>query len=180
VLEFEGLTHYIFRGDLSKDVLKATIKGLPKDDSWLRLTFRIWADENDLAWTFKPQGISWWKRRPYEDWFVVRDQTLHLLAQRLCDLDPSVMLSANCLACGKALTDPASRARCIGPECWGSSSLTVPWMNRGLPSPTAPRSEPNEDVQVEHNGSPEESSSTVLVAQPQRAVQQQLFADPEG
>jgi hypothetical protein len=33
------------------------------------------------------------------------------------------MFGANCLICGKGLTDPASMARWIGPECAGSPSL---------------------------------------------------------
>jgi uncharacterized protein DUF6011 len=38
---------------------------------------------------------------------------------------PAIMLSPHCLACGKALTDPASMARGIGPECAGTSSTRV-------------------------------------------------------
>ena len=37
-----------------------------------------------------------------------------------------LMLSPQCLVCGKGLTDPASMARFIGPECSGTSSLLVP------------------------------------------------------
>jgi len=43
-------------------------------------------------------------------------------------ITPGKMLSPNCLCCGKGLTDPASMARMIGPECWGSGSLLVPWL----------------------------------------------------
>jgi hypothetical protein len=49
---------------------------------------------------------------------------------RLAELLPKLevikaeqMFSAHCLMCGKALTDPASMARWIGPECAGTSSL---------------------------------------------------------
>jgi hypothetical protein len=41
-------------------------------------------------------------------------------------LRPELMLTAHCLACGKALTDPVSMARWIGPECWGSASTNLP------------------------------------------------------
>ena len=41
---------------------------------------------------------------------------------------PAKMLSHNCVICGKGLTDPASMARWIGPECAGTSSLRVPFV----------------------------------------------------
>jgi hypothetical protein len=39
-----------------------------------------------------------------------------------------MMLAPNCLLCGKGLTDPASMARGIGPECAGTSSIHAPKM----------------------------------------------------
>jgi hypothetical protein len=42
---------------------------------------------------------------------------------RLAVLDAGAMFEHACLCCGKALTDPASMARWIGPECAGTSSL---------------------------------------------------------
>lgn len=36
------------------------------------------------------------------------------------------LLSDHCLMCGKGLTDPVSRSRHIGPECWGDSSNLAP------------------------------------------------------
>jgi Family of unknown function (DUF6011) len=38
---------------------------------------------------------------------------------------PEKMLCPNCLLCGKALTDPVSMARFIGPECAGTSSANL-------------------------------------------------------
>jgi hypothetical protein len=46
-------------------------------------------------------------------------------------LTVSPLLSDHCLICGKALTDPASRARFVGPECAGTSTLRVPWVVGG-------------------------------------------------
>src|SRR5262249_14739800 len=43
-------------------------------------------------------------------------------------ISADLMLAPNCLVCGKGLTDPASMARFIGPECAGTSSLHVPRM----------------------------------------------------
>jgi hypothetical protein len=42
-------------------------------------------------------------------------------------LTADAMLFPFCLICGKTLTDPASMARRVGPECAGTSSLRVPW-----------------------------------------------------
>jgi hypothetical protein len=41
---------------------------------------------------------------------------------------PAQMLSHHCVICGKGLTDPASMARWIGPECAGTSTLRVPFI----------------------------------------------------
>ena len=41
---------------------------------------------------------------------------------------PPRMLSHHCMICGKGLTDPASMARWIGPECAGTSTLQVPFL----------------------------------------------------
>ena len=38
-------------------------------------------------------------------------------------LDTAMMFKSRCLICHKALTDPVSRARWVGPECYGKSSL---------------------------------------------------------
>jgi uncharacterized protein (TIGR02996 family) len=63
---------------------------------------------------------------------AVRRRLVAEIPTRLVRLCPDVMLSYHCLVCGKALTDPASQARFIGPECWGSATLVVPETNRGL------------------------------------------------
>jgi hypothetical protein len=43
-------------------------------------------------------------------------------------LRPDMMLSHHCLICGRCLTDPVSQARGIGPECWGSTSPSMPFV----------------------------------------------------
>ena len=52
-------------------------------------------------------------------------------------LEPAKMLGSNCLWCGKGLTDPVSRARLIGPECWGSSSDNLPLVYKLQPEGAA-------------------------------------------
>ena len=49
-------------------------------------------------------------------------------AERFARVSATLQLSPQCLCCGKLLTDPASQARLIGPECAESSSLLVPWI----------------------------------------------------
>jgi len=49
-----------------------------------------------------------------------------LRPERFAVFTPDLMLKPACLYCGKALTDPASMARWIGPECAGTGSLSVP------------------------------------------------------
>lgn len=64
-----------------------------------------------------------------ECWRGIRKGVFDLFRDgRFDGLYPETMFSPNCLICGKALTDPASMARFIGPECYGSSSLSVPRM----------------------------------------------------
>jgi Family of unknown function (DUF6011) len=41
---------------------------------------------------------------------------------------PNALLGHHCLCCGRALTDPVSQARFIGPECFGSASKAVLWI----------------------------------------------------
>jgi hypothetical protein len=53
-----------------------------------------------------------------------RERTLAALrSDCFATLRPEMMLSPACIFCGKALTDPASIARWIGPECAGTSRL---------------------------------------------------------
>ena len=41
------------------------------------------------------------------------------------NLSPQAMLVPACLICGKGLSDPASMARWIGPECAATSSIRI-------------------------------------------------------
>ena len=60
---------------------------------------------------------------------MVYKRAFHLKARLLASLESetfkerAVLLSSNCLICGKGLTDPVSRARLIGPECAGRASI---------------------------------------------------------
>jgi hypothetical protein len=41
---------------------------------------------------------------------------------------PASLLGNHCICCGRALTDPVSQSRFIGPECYGSASRNIPWI----------------------------------------------------
>lgn len=91
------------------------------------LDFGILADGE--AWALKPTGAGWPSTdEDREDRLLAfRARVLsELRADRFGELTPAMMLSPACLICGRALTDPASIARWIGPECAGTASLIVP------------------------------------------------------
>lgn len=89
------------------------------------LKFKVYAYEGDAMWTFHHTHIHW-PRRPEQyaggGWREFPQRVLSALA-RLDHLDPAMMFQPACLFCGKALTDPVSMARWIGPECAGTASL---------------------------------------------------------
>jgi hypothetical protein len=62
--------------------------------------------------------VAWtsWNVRSLETMGSLKDRLVAELP-RLRDLDTRFMFQACCLVCGKALTDPVSMARWIGPEC---------------------------------------------------------------
>ncbi len=72
-------------------------------------------------------AISGWRTEPYafRGMEVVRDLMPRLVEAlaKLEALKPGHMLAFECLICGRALSDPASIARLIGPECADTASL---------------------------------------------------------
>jgi hypothetical protein len=95
------------------------------------------------AWQFKPRSAGHFPPSPPARRLLDRDvhhRAMLALRERLaavfCDvdrfghIDAIGLLGGHCLCCGKALTDPVSMARRIGPECWGSASATIPWRLR--------------------------------------------------
>jgi hypothetical protein len=57
-------------------------------------------------------------------WQALKDRLIASLP-RLNTLEQTLMFQPNCVICGKALTDPVSIARWIGPECAHSHGLDV-------------------------------------------------------
>lgn len=68
-------------------------------------------------------------RRGYPHQIEFRDRIARLFrARRFDQITPGKMLRSACLICGRALSDPISRARMIGACCYGSASLKIPWI----------------------------------------------------
>jgi hypothetical protein len=61
--------------------------------------------------------------------YALRHRLLAEMPARLRVFTPQLMLRPACLCCGRPLTDPASIARWIGPECADDGSLTVPGLD---------------------------------------------------
>jgi hypothetical protein len=142
-LQFDGTLHAAVEGDEYEDeddeggafvpanVFRLSMKELRQwDGDWLRVQFLLFAHPGDATWTFRPRGIRWSARMPAEVVVFYRDLIPSMLPLRLATLRPELMLSRSCLVCGKALTDPVSVARWIGPECYGNGSLTLDGMDR--------------------------------------------------
>jgi hypothetical protein len=118
-------------GGVAKDVFR---DGREKEDGRpgpARLKFEL-GDGGASGWVFRP--TSWKARGGGGDQrgalLAIRCRLLEEMPLRLNQFAPDIMLSAHCLICGKALTDPASMARWIGPECASSGALTVPGLDR--------------------------------------------------
>lgn len=90
---------------------------------WAWLAFGIYADGDD-AWTFELR--RWAAKRGVMVGDAIDRVRTALSPETFADFKPEMMLSPRCLCCGKKLADPASLARWVGPECSGTTSLTVP------------------------------------------------------
>ena len=82
-------------------------------------------------WALKPSGLGW-ARGGKPNYGLVARLVQMLNDGRFDRIKPSMLLSPHCLSCGKRLTDPASMARLVGPECARTSSLIVPWVWQAL------------------------------------------------
>jgi hypothetical protein len=121
-VDFEGRA--LFAANLTRDAF--TKPGVPF------VSFKVFAEEGESSWQLRPQSAQFRCRDPLSGVVTILDPftLMELFLSRFTAATfvklPAVMLSPHCLFCGKALTDPASMARYIGPECFGSASLTVP------------------------------------------------------
>jgi hypothetical protein len=78
------------------------------------------------GWRLVPRGRRWRYEADRAGFINLHARVFEAFSgNRFAAITPDLMLSPNCLICGKGLTDPASMARFIGPECAGTSSLAV-------------------------------------------------------
>jgi hypothetical protein len=102
-----------------------TVEAFSKQDRTLtELHFELSGKQDEGHWTLRPRRVP--RLRTAAVWaplLAVRRAVLAALP-KLERIDPSLMFEPACIYCGKALTDPASMARWIGPECAKSSSLS--------------------------------------------------------
>jgi hypothetical protein len=108
--------------------------------NWWRVKFNItapavppfsqkeYAEEfKNLQWTCNHRGGGWKASAGREGYDSLKARVASLFLGDFFDgMDASKLLFPHCLICGRVLTDPASMARFIGPECAGTSSLVVP------------------------------------------------------
>jgi Family of unknown function (DUF6011) len=95
--------------------------------AYVRLQFELAATAPDVPdqWQFKPRGARC-RWHSEADVLNLRARLLRALATRFKQLTPALMLQPQCVLCSRSLTDPASMARMIGPECSGTASLDAP------------------------------------------------------
>jgi hypothetical protein len=123
-------------GDLSAQSFERWTNGLADR---LQVKFVLFAEEDDAPWRFKPTSARWSRAQDQSAMIGFRARVLAELGSgRLDQLDSGMMLQPACMCCGRALTDPASMARWIGPECAGTTSLDVGMIGLRLSGEAAP------------------------------------------
>jgi hypothetical protein len=124
LLRFDGMGLAVETGTATAAMFAKSPDGITL---WCRTGFEIFAyDENE--WQLRFQSGRW--SHGYKDGLkALRDRVVTTFSGSFFSaLTPDALLGNHCLICGKGLTDPASMARRIGPECAGTSSLVVPYI----------------------------------------------------
>jgi hypothetical protein len=125
------LQHFEGVAVLSEGVTGEALKRLPKRPCppWWQIKFELYAHEPKGEWIFRRTSGYWqYGADPRQTSTLVQRVITTLHGGFLTASAPAEMLSYNCVICGKGLTDPASMARWIGPECAGTSTLRVPFV----------------------------------------------------
>jgi hypothetical protein len=123
LLRFEGLALLSEGADL--EMLLKPRRNVDRD--YWRIKFDLRAVVAD-QWLFKPKGCGWKRKSDLTVFVDLRARLVTALSTRFDKLRPDMLLGAHCLCCGKALTDPVSQARFIGPECAGTASANLPFI----------------------------------------------------
>jgi hypothetical protein len=114
-----------FKGEaiIGRDDVASFARAPAGESPWSWLYFAIYADAAG-AWLLR---LEIWRSSGAADTPAALGRLRAALQpERFATLDPDLLLQTACLICGRPLTDPASLARWIGPECFGTGSLVVP------------------------------------------------------
>jgi hypothetical protein len=121
IVRFDGLAVKAIDGACS-----VMLDRIPTGEIWWRQKLDLHGYDNN-KWFLSFIGCLWTYGAPLEGKQALQDAVLSAFRDGFFDRPtPKAMLSPQCLICGKGLTDPASMARGIGPECARTTSLTVP------------------------------------------------------
>jgi hypothetical protein len=115
---------------MSENIKGDALKRLPQGSCppWWQIKFELYANEPDADWIFHRTGGCWQWGADRNRWPTLTQRIVAAFRAGLFSTGmPVQMLSHNCVICGKGLTDPASMARWIGPECASTSTLRVPF-----------------------------------------------------
>jgi Family of unknown function (DUF6011) len=107
------------------ELLTGSRKDIGRDHWKVSFDLRATGPED---WVFKPTRLGWRRACDLSVFQVLRERLVTVFrSSAFSDLKLATLLQPHCLCCGKALTDPVSMARMIGPECWGSGSVNLPF-----------------------------------------------------
>jgi hypothetical protein len=125
LLQFDGVAIQVGTGTASAELFNNLHRSA--GGSWWRRTFEIIAYNED-EWHYQPR--HWRCTRRGRGVIPALDERIAVAFTHsfFTNLVPDALLGSHGLICGKGLTDPASMARRIGPECAGTSSLVVPFI----------------------------------------------------
>jgi hypothetical protein len=125
---------------MTEGVTAEALKRLPQGQCppWWQIAFELFASDPGTDWTFHRTSGRWQWRADVTGVPTLVQRIVTILRGGFFTASmPAQMLSYNCVICGKGLTDPASMARWIGPECAGTSTLHVPFIIANKPNEVA-------------------------------------------
>jgi hypothetical protein len=90
--------------------------------------------DGGAGYVLKATSIGWSTDLNRVAGLALHEQIVAAFREGRFDKFTPSMLGSHCLICGKGLTDPVSQARFIGPECFGSASVHIPWLRDVSPA----------------------------------------------
>jgi hypothetical protein len=126
---FRGIAVTVDKDLASAPMLTCSRFDFPDDVLWRRRHFEVVERDGDRThWHLVRRGCD--HARWAGDCLSVLDRRLAkvFVGKFFSELEPGALLSNHCLICGTPLSDPASMARFVGPECAATTSNIVPFM----------------------------------------------------